>query len=117
MIHERTRLLAITPDFDSVALLGEGHFSGDGRWCLIFSTFISAERVIYIMEADDASFQMMIVEVIAAELLGREFLAAIARFGIGAIRVFLSQRCDLGRRLLSLSVDASGRREASGLLG
>jgi len=67
------------------------------------------------MEADDARLESVILEVITAELLGKQFLPAVARLRVRRKRIFFLQRLDLRILLLGLVVYAGLRGKQKAL--
>jgi molybdopterin/thiamine biosynthesis adenylyltransferase len=51
------------------------------------------------VEARHTRIDLALIAVVSAQLLGVELLPAVALFGIGRIRVLLSERPDTGLRL------------------
>ena len=109
-VHERPRLLAITPDLDLVAVLGERHLATDRRGGLLAAAVVGSERAVDVVEASDSSFEAVILAVVLAELFRVELLPAVSFFGLRGNRVFFLQRRDVRAVLLVGRVDARRRR-------
>jgi hypothetical protein len=63
------------------------------------------------VKADNSRLKTVVFVVVTAELLGKEFLPAVARLRIGGMGIFLTQRSDSSILLLALVVDTCGRGE------
>src|SRR5262249_22774967 len=108
-VHERPGLLSVAPDLNFAGIGSQSYFSTDCGRRLLFASFVSAKRAVHVMKSKDASIEIVIVLIIAAQFFAEELFPSIAGLGISRICVFFAQRSDVSAQLFVARIDA-GRR-------
>jgi hypothetical protein len=110
-VHERASLPAVAPDFDGVSLGCQRYLPADRRGGFLASTFVGAQRPVYVVEAYDARLEAIVSPEVETQLFREELLPAVAGFWIGGEGVLLFECRDLGVVLFALGIDARRRGE------
>src|SRR6185369_5723839 len=105
----RTRLFAVAPNFDVVAVLGQSDLAADRGGRLLASPVVSSQRTEDVVKPDDARVQAEVFGVVTADALHVELLPTVTVFGVGRVRVFFSERTDVSFALLVTRIDARAR--------
>src|SRR6202034_1488939 len=82
-VHERARLLSITPYVDNSAVCRQGYFAAHRSWRFFPTAIKRSQRPIHVVKTHDASLDLIIPPVIQTELFGVKFFPAVSRLRIG----------------------------------
>src|SRR5262245_32590454 len=107
-IHERARLLAISPNLDLAGISSACDLPAHRSRRLLATAIIGAQRAIHVVEAHDARRQAVVLGIVLAELLRVELFEAVPFLGLRRPRVLLAQRRYVRRGLQVVSIDAGG---------
>src|SRR5690348_1409644 len=112
-IHETSRLVAVTPDFDRTALCVDGldHLAANGSGSFLASAVPRAVRAIDVVESGGEGPQPALRPILLTKHLRDQFLPAVATLRHGGVSIGLAQRSNVGVLLKLSIVDASRRRE------
>nr|WP_245735307.1 hypothetical protein [Thermodesulforhabdus norvegica] len=105
-MKEGARLVAVTPDFDLIAILRQGNLPTKGGRCFLLAPFIGPQRTVYVVEAGHPGFQAVVLAIVLTELL-----QAVALLGLRRPGVLLLEGRKIGTPLLVLWTDTGRGRE------
>src|SRR5271165_4175144 len=90
--HEGPGLQAVAPDVNVPVVGSQCHLAANGRRRFFFAAFVGAKRAINVVKANHPRLEAEVMQVVAAELLGKQLLPSVACFGICRISILLFQR-------------------------
>src|SRR5438046_3100537 len=95
----RPRLIAVPPHLDLVAVVRERDLATDRRRRLLSTTVVRAQRPKDVMEANHAGLEAVVLEIVPALPLRKQFFPPVAVLRIRWVRVLLLERRHVGTLL------------------
>src|SRR6185369_8523372 len=101
----RAGLLAVAPDFDVIAVVGQRDLAADGRRRFFTAAIVSPERAKNVVKADRPRVETKVFGVVAADALHVELLPTVTVFRVRRVSLFFLERRDVGVLLTIARID------------